>query len=237
MRQQRRLTMGLVGLMLWLGSCTGVPDEAGNTEISQTTPETTDTIPENFPTIGVFNSARLGDLLCYVTVTSREGKTSEVGASADLCDRSPSLTNQTLRFIYDDAVMPQEHCNNTGLCGANNRQTVISDVVMLGENWQVLSNGTWTVTVGQAETWDGRNNTGNLTYYGCNDQNDCLALTEGKITCRDGVCHIGWQQDDYFYILSTPIVEDGGAGTTLRVHQGGDDLLNVPDMQVIDSSL
>lgn len=264
MKYQRRLTIALLSVMLGLGACNNPPeatesneainpnpdnpeavamtdsptaDSAGDGEVLSAANETTETQPStslpegiannatlgNSPEMGWFMSAETKEGLCYVTVMDSEQQTSEVPASDRFCSDRDRFINQNLRFIYDDV-------------NSNPQQLAISDVVMLGDNWEVLSNGTWTVTVGQMETWDGTNNTGNLTYYGCDEAQECLALEGGKVTCRDGLCSMGWRHENYFYILSTPIVEDGGAPSTLRVHQGGEDLLNAPNMEVVKSS-
>ena len=85
-------------------------------------------------------------------------------------------------------------------------------------NAQVLSNEKTTISVGNQQSWTGRNGTGNLSYYGCdnsgtlhhrssNSKNNCIYLTGGKITCRDGVCRTTWQNQNYSYVLSSPITE------------------------------
>ncbi|MCC0177901.1 hypothetical protein I4641_13025 [Waterburya agarophytonicola K14] len=72
-------------------------------------------------------------------------------------------------------------------------------------NAGVLSNKDLTVSVGNQQSWTGRNGTGNLSYYGCDRQCQCIYLTGGKITCRNGVCQTVWQNKDYSYVLSSPI--------------------------------
>lgn len=89
-------------------------------------------------------------------------------------------------------------------------------------NAQVLSNEKITVSIGNKQSWTGRNGTGNLSYYGCDDpssgnlvkqqkpalrQDNCVYLTGGKITCRDGVCRTTWQNQKYYYVLSSPITD------------------------------
>ncbi|WP_144054261.1 hypothetical protein [Pleurocapsa sp. PCC 7319] len=71
----------------------------------------------------------------------------------------------------------------------------------------VLSNDNWTVSIGNEHSWTGRNNTGNLSYYGCNRNCNCIYLTGGKITCRTGVCKTTWQNKNNTYILSSPITQ------------------------------
>ena len=73
-------------------------------------------------------------------------------------------------------------------------------------NAEVLTNGKLTVSIGNQQSWTGRNGTGNLSYYGC-DRGECIYLTGGKITCADGFCRTTWQNRDYSYVLSSPITE------------------------------
>jgi hypothetical protein len=68
-----------------------------------------------------------------------------------------------------------------------------------------LSNGDWTITIGNTNSWSGVNGTGNLTYRGCDTQNRCLNLTGGRVTCRDGICRIGWRNRDYSYVIEEPM--------------------------------
>ena len=72
---------------------------------------------------------------------------------------------------------------------------------------EVLTNDKLTVSIGNQQSWTGRNGTGNLSYYGCDRAGDCIYLTGGKITCSNGVCRTTWQNQDYSYVLSSPITE------------------------------
>ena len=79
---------------------------------------------------------------------------------------------------------------------------------------KVLSNETWTISIGNEQSWTGRNNTGNLSYYGCDQNCDCIYLTGGKITCRDGVCNTTWQNKKNSYVVSSPITKAIARGQT-----------------------
>ncbi|MGV0026220.1 hypothetical protein [Phormidesmis priestleyi] len=88
-----------------------------------------------------------------------------------------------------------------------------------------LSNSDWTITIGNTNSWSGVNGTGNLTYRGCDAQNRCLNLTGGRVTCRDGICRIGWQNRDYSYVLEEPMDNPNrpispGSATVLTVRKG-----------------
>jgi hypothetical protein len=94
-----------------------------------------------------------------------------------------------------------------------------------------ISNGEWTITIGNADSWTGVNNTGNLTYKGCDSQGKCINLTGGKISCRDGKCVTGWTNGDYLYILEQPITEDGNSPSTLIVKKGDSEILKATGLK------
>jgi hypothetical protein len=99
------------------------------------------------------------------------------------------------------------------------------------------SNGKWTITIGNYNSWDGVNNTGNLTYKGCDDQGNCIELTGGKVSCRGGQCVTGWVNGEYRYIWSSPITEDGASGSpTLMVRQGDREILNATGFKALPNS-
>ena len=72
---------------------------------------------------------------------------------------------------------------------------------------RVLSNENMTVSIGNEKSWTGRNGTGNLSYYGCDSNCDCIYLTGGTISCRDGVCQTVWKDNNSTYALSSPITQ------------------------------
>ena len=90
-----------------------------------------------------------------------------------------------------------------------NKSTAIAEVLTNKANKEL------TVSIGNQQSWTGRNGTGNLSYYGCDraiggdkaNGDECIYLTGGKITCRDGVCRTIWQNKNYSYVLSSPITE------------------------------
>ena len=85
---------------------------------------------------------------------------------------------------------------------------------ILPANAGVLSNENMTISVGNEKSWTGRNGTGNLSYYGCDRACDCIYLTGGKITCRNGVCKTVWQYENSSYVLSSPIAQVSAYGNT-----------------------
>ncbi|MCL1475269.1 hypothetical protein [Argonema antarcticum] len=84
----------------------------------------------------------------------------------------------------------------------------------------VFRNAQWRINIGNEDSWNGVNGTGNLTYRGCDTRNRCVSLTNGKISCRDGVCTRAWRNGEYTYVVSSPITENGSASSTLIVRRG-----------------
>lgn len=200
------------------------PEVTGTEETTNESPNATETNPSLYPEIGTPIELVQGDLLCYATIVDEQGEELRVGATFEICRDQDTILNKRVRFIY--TLENVADCESAEPCGKIRQETVISDTVLLGENAEKLSNGEWTILVGNGESWDGTNNTGNLTYYGCDPQNNCLALTGGKVTCRDGVCSIGWQNGEYTYIIAQTITENAqDSTTTLRVRQGSEVIL------------
>jgi len=194
--------------------------------------ETIETTP--YPERGQLTSLQMGDLMCYTTLVDPQGQMFDIGATFEICDRQAELLNQNAIFTY--SVENVADCQSAEPCGRTRQETLISDVIVLGEAWEVWSNGTWTVTVGQIDSWDGTNNTGGLTYYGCDDQGNCLALDEGFTVCRNGICNMSWENGDYAYTLSSELSETGDGQTTLLVYQNGNEILRADNMEIIDAS-
>jgi len=190
-------------------------------------------VAESYPEIGQILSMQAGDLKCYAVVRDRSGQEFDIGATFEVCEQE-DLLNQTVRFVYSEENVAD--CQSAEPCGRTRRETLISELIPLGESWQVLSNGTWTVTVGRVETWDGVNNTGNLTYYGCDEEGNCLSLTDGFVVCRNGVCNMSWANGNYAYTLSAELSETGEDPTTLLVWEDGNEILRAENMEIVDSN-
>ncbi|MFB2973634.1 hypothetical protein ACE1CD_32125 [Aerosakkonema sp. BLCC-F183] len=84
----------------------------------------------------------------------------------------------------------------------------------------VLRNAQWQITIGNENSWNGVNGTGNLTYRGCDTKNRCISLRNGTVSCRDGVCTRAWRNGEYSYAITSPITENGNAPSTLTVRKG-----------------
>ncbi len=93
---------------------------------------------------------------------------------------------------------------------------------------KTISNGNWTVTIANINSWSGVNGTGNLSYHGCDSQGKCIDLTNGTISCRNGICITGWKNGDYVYAIAEPISESTqsqSSKTTLTVRKNDTEIL------------
>lgn len=201
---------------------------------SSTTASTLALDTSSYPEIATIISLQAGDLMCYAEVMDASEQVFDLGATFEICDRSSQLINQTVRLNYRQENVAD--CESAEPCGRSRAEILIHEAVLLGDQWVVLSNDEWTVTVGQIETWDGQNNTGNLTYYGCDAEGNCLALTGGAITCRDGMCYMNWRNGNYSYTLASEIGEEASGDTRLLVFEGEKEILNVGGMNEIAGS-
>ena len=97
-----------------------------------------------------------------------------------------------------------------------------------------LSNGEWTVTISNLNSWSGVNNTGNLTYRGCDAQGKCLDLTGGKASARGGQLSYGWRNGEYFYSVSSSITTEersASSSATLVVRRGDQIILRATGLK------
>jgi hypothetical protein len=175
-----------------------------------------------------------GDLMCYLTMQDDRGMTRRIGATFEVCEQTNFL-NQRVQFFYEPVSVSD--CESAESCRNSRPALLVSRMERVNadaasspdpaqtEDRYTMTNGEWTITVGNVQSWSGVNNTGNITYEGCNSQNECLQLQEGRMSCRDGICAIGWQNGDHFYSLQSPIGDVDGAArnteaATLVVRQG-----------------
>ncbi len=93
---------------------------------------------------------------------------------------------------------------------------------------KTISNGRWTVTIANMNSWSGVNGTGNLSYHGCDSKGRCIDLTNGTVSCRNGICVMGWKNGDYVYAIAEPMSESTNpqpSKTTLAVRKGSLEIL------------
>ncbi|NMG61264.1 hypothetical protein E1H12_22815, partial [Geitlerinema sp. P-1104] len=138
------------------------PQDTPSAEVSAPAPSPTPPWEQNLPEVATIEETQVGDLMCYVTVTDLRGNTSIIGAEYQICDNEDQFLGRTVGLGYTER--PVADCESSEPCGRTRQEMLLSDVINIGKDWYVLGDGTWRVMVGQMETWDGVNNTGNLTY-------------------------------------------------------------------------
>ncbi|HEY9596272.1 MAG TPA: hypothetical protein V6D33_01205, partial [Cyanophyceae cyanobacterium] len=154
------------------------------------------------PSIGTVKNMVNGDLMCYVTLVDENEVQHEVGADFEICANQNTFLNQKVRVSYE--LVSINDCQSAEPCGKTRKESIITKMEIIGQgsanssgNSQTISNGEWTITVGNTDSWSGVNGTGNLTYRGCDSKGKCINLTGGQVTCRNGVCVTGWRNGDY----------------------------------------
>lgn len=197
------------------------------------------------PQVGTVKEIVQGDIMCYVTLTDQAGKEHNLGASFEICAETEKFLNKKVTLGYE--IGSVNDCESNEPCGKSRQELLITKMEVISDtsstssngNSQTLSNGEWTITIGNRASWSGVNGTGNLSYNSCNSEGKCLKLTGGKITCRDGKCITAWKNGDYSYIVEQPIVEepanseDVASLTTLTVRKGGKVLMNVRGFKTV----
>lgn len=215
------------------------------------------------PKIGIVKNLVNGDLLCYVTLVDKIGVEHHVGATFDICAEQEKYLNHKVRAFYQ--IEPVSDCESNEPCGKTKQESIITRMRVLDKknvaqssksiqrsvvaspqpdrkNSQTLTNGEWTITVGNYDSWTGVNGTGDFTYSACNSQGTCLKLTKGKVFCRDGKCSIDWTNKNYSYILESNITEAANSSqqenssSTLKVFQGSRVVLTVGDLKPVPSN-
>lgn len=211
--------------------------------LSQTTSGSEPSIVGDNPTVGRVKSMVNGDLMCYVTLVDENNSEHEIGATFEICANSNLFLNQKVRLFYER--IPVNDCQSIEPCGKTRIESLITKMETIGDgnsenlgNSQTLSNGEWTITISNRESWSGVNGTGNLSYRGCDSQGNCIDLTGGKVTCRDGLCTIGWRNGDYLYVIEQPIdnpdrPETAESSTRLIVRKGSEVILETTGFKIV----
>lgn len=204
-------------------------------QVNQTQP-----VANNKPEIGTVKELVTGDIICYATIVDEQQVEHNLGASFEICAESDKYLNKKVRLAYEMASL--NDCESIEPCGKSRQELIISSMEILdsstqpaSSNTQTHSNGNWTITIGNRDSWTGVNNTGNLTYKGCDAQGNCLNLTGGKVSCRRGECVMGWVNGDYRYIWSQEITEDGNTSPTLIVKKGDTEILKATGFKPVPS--
>ncbi|BAZ88447.1 hypothetical protein [Dolichospermum compactum] len=200
------------------------------------------------PKVGTVTKLVNGDLMCYVTLVDKKGIEHNVGATFEICAEEEKVLNKKINAVYE--IQSLSDCQSAEPCGKTRKESIITKMEIVNEGAeekspsgdskngksQTLSNGKWTITLSNTDSWNGVNGTGDVSYQGCDTNGKCLQLTGGKVSCRDGKCVTAWQNGDYVYILEQPITEDGNSTSTLIVRKDNTEILNSPGLKVVSSN-
>ncbi len=200
------------------------------------------------PKVGIVKELVNGDLMCYVTLVDKKGVEHNVGATFEICADEKKVLNKKVRAVYQ--LESVSDCQSAEPCGKTRKESIITKMEVVNEDStekspsgnsksgksQTLSNGEWTITLSNTDSWNGVNGTGNVSYQGCDANGKCLKLTGGKVSCRDGKCVTGWKNGDYLYILEQPMTEDGNSASTLIVRKDATEVLKATELKVISGN-
>ena len=191
--------------------------------------------------VGTVKKIEQGDLLCYITLADKNNVETTVGASFKLCENPALFLNKQVRAVYEEASV--NDCQSAEPCGKSRKELIITKLEILNAetsaqqtNTKTISNGNWTVTIANINSWSGVNGTGNLSYHGCDSQGKCIDLTNGTISCRNGICVTGWKNGDYVYAIAEPISESTQSQpskTTLTVRKNDTEILRETGFSVV----
>ncbi len=196
--------------------------------IANSQPDTT-TEQAALPAIATLTRVEQGDLQCYLSFTDSQGQSFDIGGSFDIC--TEQYLNQTVQITYELGSV--NDCESIEPCGKSKEVTLVTqlkpqDAQAITSNSATPTDSTtyrnanWTVTVSNSDSWSGINGTGDFRYRGCDANGNCLELTGGTATCRDGKCVTGWRNGNFSYALISQITEDAGDGKVQLLVREGD---------------
>ncbi|MGB3638149.1 MAG: hypothetical protein WBA39_11325 [Rivularia sp. (in: cyanobacteria)] len=193
------------------------------------------------PKVATIKEIVQGDLACYVSLIDEKGKEHNISADFDICSQEKQFLNKKVKLSYE--ILNFNDCESNEPCGKTKKESAIVKMEVVGGSktekssgdTRTLSNGEWTIKLSNYDSWDGVNNTGNVKYYGCDSKGNCLELTRGKVSCRNGKCVTGWKNGNYNYALESAITEDGNdtQGSTLIVRQNGKVILRAEGLKQV----
>jgi hypothetical protein len=173
----------------------------------------------------ILSCALIGLISCSKKTETTSSESKPLTTKETETTSSENSNNSTNSTINQTPSPPQ-----------NSQATKVTKAPPKGKNWSTITNSKWTITTGQYETWDGVNGTGNLTYYGCDNKNNCLSLTGGTITCREGICRTNWRNGNYVYTLENQITEDNSGSPTLIVRENDKIILQETGFNIVESN-
>ena len=193
------------------------------------------------PKVGTIKRIEQGDLACYINLIDEKGKEHNINASFDICPQKEQFINKKVKLSYK--ILPFNDCQSNEPCGKTKKESAIVKMEVISgsktekssRDSQTISNGEWTIKLSNYDSWNGINNTGNIKYYGCDSKGNCLELTGGKVSCRNGKCVTGWTNGTYAYAIESAITEDGNnpQGSTLIVRKGNKVILRAEGLKSV----
>ena len=169
------------------------------------------------PKVATIKNMIQGDLKCYVILVDEQGVKQNIDAISDICTQSEKFLSKKVNLAYDTVKV--NDCQSNEACGKTKDESLIVKMDVLGSASKApqnspdivtLTNGNWTITVGNRNSWKGANGTGNLIYYGCKSGGKCIKLRGGKVTCRQGECTTVWKNGNQDYIVKSGITTGNG---------------------------
>ncbi|MDY6898553.1 MAG: hypothetical protein SWZ49_10825 [Cyanobacteriota bacterium] len=193
------------------------------------------------PKVGTIKRIQQGDLACYVTLTDEQGKQHNISSSFEICAEKEQFINKKVKLSYK--ILAFNDCESIEPCGKTKKESAIVKMEVIDSSkstkssgdTQTLSNGEWTIKLSNYDSWNGVNNTGNVKYYGCDSKGNCIELTGGKVSCRNGRCVTGWKNGEYTYAIEDMITENSNnpQGSTLIVRQNGKVILRAEGLKQV----
>ncbi|MEL6461502.1 MAG: hypothetical protein AAFQ91_25255 [Cyanobacteria bacterium J06621_15] len=193
------------------------------------------------PKVGTIKRIEQGDLACYVTLTDEKGKEHNISADFEICADKEKFLNKKVKLSYE--ILAFNDCQSNEPCGKTKKESAIVKMEVIDSaksgkspgDTQTISNGEWTIKLSNYDSWNGVNNTGNVKYYGCDSKGNCLELTGGKVSCRNGKCVTGWKNGSYSYVIEDMITEDSNnpKGSTLIVRKGNKVILRAEGLKSV----
>lgn len=216
------------------------PADSANSQPNQSTAQSSQLTR---PTTGTVEQMTNGDLMCYVTLTDQNNiRHQDLGASPDLCANQKMFLNHKVQATYQ--LVNVNDCQSAEPCGKTRQEWLIAKMEVLdagnqsySSDSQTLTNGKWTITIANLNSWSGVNGTGNLAYRGCDSFGRCLQLNGGRMTCRNGVCTMSWRNGKYWYVVEQPMDNPDQprepAGATLTIRKGTTVILRATGFKVV----
>ncbi len=234
----KTVAMSTIAVLLTAVSAIGTTPAPAQSLPLPTAPQTLARRPDNLsdlePEVGVIRRIQQGDLMCYISFTDEFGKRRQVGATFELCQNPRQYLNQRVRLVY--GIRSVSDCQSAEPCGRSRRTHLVIRMDPVDQAGRpvsttdsvVLRNRDWTIAVGNRNSWSGVNGTGNMTYRACNTRGECLRLSGGVTTCRDGLCATTWRNGEFSYTLNSLITDDSRrTASTLVVRRNGNVLQEI----------